>query len=142
MGTGLRQHWVLAACIGLCWLFLKPGVLLGKLDACDLSDTGTLVCSAGFPSLTLASLQLSTKTFDLKFVCCSSLPRDLPEAASLMKIPAPLTLNTWIHSDGSAELHPLGALDVLCGMMSPMGIGGSYQNCLNAVGKWFCLLQY
>lgn len=143
MGTGLRQYWVLAACIGLGWVLLKPAVLLGKLGAChDSSDTGTSVCSAGFPSLRLASVRLSAKTLDLNFVCSSSLPRDLPEAASVMQILTLLPLNTWIHSDGSAELHPVEAQDVLCRVMSPMGVGGRCQNCLSAVGKCFCLLQY
>lgn len=103
----------MAACTGLGWVLLKPGVLLGQQDACcGLSDTGTSVCSAAFPNLRLASVWLSAKTLDLNFVCSSSLPRDLPEAASLMQIPAPLTLSTWIHSDGSAELHPVEAQDV------------------------------
>lgn len=143
VGAGLRQHRVLAACIGLGWLPLKPGLLLGKRDACSgLSDTGTSVCSAAFPSPRLASVWVSAKTLDLTFVCSSSLPRDLPEAASLMQIPAPLTLNTGNHSEGSAELHPVEAQNVLCGVMSPMGVGGTFHSCLSPVGERFCLLQY
>lgn len=100
------------------------------------------MCSAGFSSLRLAPLWLSAKTLGLNFLYSSSLPRDLPEAASLTQIPATLTLSSWIRPDGSAELHPAEARDVVCGVLSLMALGWKYQNCLSAGGKRFCPLQY
>lgn len=75
-------HWILAPCIGLGWVLLKPRVLQGKKDAyCGLSDTGTSVCSAGFSGLRLVFLWLSAKTLDLSCVCSSSMPRVLPRGS-------------------------------------------------------------
>lgn len=103
---------------------------------------GILVCSAGFSSLRLALVWLCAKTLGLNFLHPSSLPRNLPEAASLMQVPATLTLNSCIHSDGLAELHLVEAQDILCVVLSSTVLGWRYQNCLSAGGKWFCPLQY
>lgn len=99
------------------------------------------MCSAGFSSLRLPPVWLCAKSLGLNFLHPSSLPRDLPEAASLTQIPATLTPSSWIHPDGSVELHPVEAQNVVCGVPSPTVLGWRYQNCLSAGRKWFCPLQ-